>query len=315
MRFAWVAVGSSVLLASCLFPPVIELSKCHDSACENAGGGEAGGGSPPVVGGNSPGGGGAGGDACEGVLNYRQVVMDDMPASYFRLSDSVTLPAANEMQAPDGEYAGAVKFDDGALACDRDNKAMLIKLATNTEGTGAFFPHGFGFDLSGNVTLEVWIKPMNLRSNDNHSVGILGRCFATEDGQGGAPPFQGLFMMTNADTDRPQFCRQGDGPGCAKSLSDMAVDQWSHVVGTFFNGTVRIWVNGVEGDAANNTGVLPIEGPDGVLVFRLGSAHDWNDMSGSLDEFAVYPHALDGQQICRHHAVGRGLDVDIACPP
>ena len=87
---------------------------------------------------------------------------------------------------------------------------------------------------------------------------------------------------------------------------------WHHVVGTYGNGTVTLYLDGrLVGTRSGVRGAQAYSG-----YWRVGGDTSWGAGSwfaGAIDEVAVYPTVLDATQVQRHQAVGAtGAPFDAA---
>jgi len=80
---------------------------------------------------------------------------------------------------------------------------------------------------------------------------------------------------------------------------------YSHVVVTYDGATVRGYVNGIEVIRFDSVANL-VAASDSVMAIgaRVGGTFDF--FAGSLDEVAIYDHALTPGRITVHYAVGSG---------
>src|SRR4029079_504417 len=81
----------------------------------------------------------------------------------------------------------------------------------------------------------------------------------------------------------------------------LAVDSWSHIVGTFDGAVLRIYVNGALVASANSG--APVAGSGPALIGRLGAeggSPGIYPFTGSIDEVAVYGSALSPSRVLAH---------------
>lgn len=108
-------------------------------------------------------------------------------------------------------------------------------------------------------------------------------------------------------------------PGTAQvitSPSSYNDGQWHHVVATLSNDGMKLYVDGQQvatdptttsGQAFNGYWRI---GGDNMSGWPGSPSSNW--FSGSLDEVAIYPHALDETQVATHYAIGSGYEAPTA---
>lgn len=76
--------------------------------------------------------------------------------------------------------------------------------------------------------------------------------------------------------------------------STYGVNQWEHIVGTYANGTLRIYKNGVFVSSAtySNTGAAKV-----ALPFRVGRSHGGNYYDGKIDDIGIWSRVLSQNEI------------------
>jgi hypothetical protein len=149
-------------------------------------------------------------------------------------------------------------------------------------------------------TVEAWIRPTGIDlSNTIVSENIQG---ADADGRG---------FLLDIERGRMRFAN-GDGKGIwkiATGLTLLQTERWYHVVGTYFNGLLKVFVNGeLDGSAMiGRTGIAyiprPLSGPNPSVLY-IGIRHNsyytsptyTNDLMysfhGVIDEVRIYNRGL-----------------------
>jgi hypothetical protein len=228
-----------------------------------------------VVGNNEAGGGSA----------YAAAVLADKPLVYLRLGDPAgTLQASDKSgNGNDGAYLGSVTHGiPGAIAGESDtavrfdgSDSQLVRVVAS-----------FDFDGTKPFSLELWVRPE----------GTIDGAFNDLVGRSGFGDWA-LFMQSN--TLKFQRATSGgttwEGPWFSTPLSTA---HFSHVVGTFDGTSMHLFVDGLDVNASQATLTLPAS----TDPIQMG-AH----FPGSLDEVALYDHALSATRIKTHHQIGAGL--------
>ncbi|TCC51353.1 laminin G [Kribbella capetownensis] len=220
---------------------------------------------------------------------YDQIINADGPQAYWRLGEAAgtTTSVDSSGQSNNGTYGGAVLGQPGAIA---GNTAMTATLTSGrmTSEKGYSMPQQF--------TVEAWVK----QSGTNRGGRIIGfgNSKAGTSATGGD---RQLYMRTNGSI---VF---GVNDGAQKTLTSTSGKndgQWHHVVGTFDNGAMKLYVDGaLAGSASAGTASLYYG------WWRLGYDNNTNWPGGgasqvgmSIDEGAVYPYALTPVQVQSHFA-------------
>ena len=213
----------------------------------------------------------------------------DRPTGFWRLGDPATSSVAADSSGNglSGVYdQGVVRGQPGAVSGDT---------AAAFSGNVVTVPSAASLDIRSAVSVEAWVRP-----SASHNGGILEK---TVDGsvnsqymlfvEGGLPKFR----LRTAAGGLPTI----DGP-------TLALNTWSHVVGTFDGTTMRLYVNGALAASAAAAG--PVAGGSGpTYIGRLGQS--FYPFQGSLDEVAVFPLALSAERV-RAHYQGGGATLRLA---
>ena len=196
------------------------------------------------------------------------------------------------------EQAGALAgSDDTALAVGlNEPKRPSIPLVPALNSADAF-------------TAEIWLFPTEVLADRNFYSALASGNFAD--------PRSGwlIYMDTNAGWNFRGYRNVGFESAWSVTGGGIPeLNQWYHIVATWDGDSAKIYVNGVLDEAAQVSGITDYVNAteslsDGGL--RVGSRSDnafsW---SGSADELALYPTALDAETILAHY--NNGLDASRA---
>jgi uncharacterized repeat protein (TIGR01451 family) len=212
-------------------------------------------------------------------------LLADRPAGFWRLGDATTSAVAADSSGNGlaGAYdPGVSRGQPGAISGDT---AALFP------GTGpaVVVPAAPALDLRSAVSVEAWVSP-NVQWENG---GIFEK---TVDGwvnsqymlflEGGVAKFRVVTASGALQT--------LDGPL-------LALNTWSHVVGTWDGTTLRIYVNGeLKGSAAAAGPTAGGSGPS--YIGRLGQGR--YPFGGTLDEVAVFPSTLSLERVRAHYQGG-----------
>jgi hypothetical protein len=98
-----------------------------------------------------------------------------------------------------------------------------------------------------------------------------------------------IWNFQTGNTGSFQFGTNKQGSAWAWAQSTYAINQWYHVVGTFANGAMTLYIDGVQ--AATNTyvhtGALAVN-----LPFYVGRGHGGNYFSGKIDDIGIWTRVL-----------------------
>jgi hypothetical protein len=231
---------------------------------------------------------------------YRNAVMADSPLFYLRLNEAMGPDAVDEMRHYNGTYSGGgITYGvPGAIATDPGNKA--IQLAGGTSGSGIAMPAGTDLDFVGSVafTLEVWV---------NQSSAMMGYAFVLdhEDFSTTRHGWDLLLepgMMPTASDLSAESWNQGSIQSVVYAPAAVPMGAFHYVVMTFDGTTQRLYV---DAKLAATPNVVMTMTAAVAIPWRIGKQNcdpcAQSGVDGVLDEIAVYPRALDDQQITRHY--------------
>ena len=228
-----------------------------------------------------------------GYDSYSQAVRADTPTAEWRLAETGGTVAADGVGMSTGALAGGVTLGAaGALASG--NPAMQFDGA---DGTDVGVPANSSLNSINSVSavaLEAWINLQSLASPSNF------RLFYSFPGQlasylgvysGGGTPKVIVALVIN---------------GVQRSFvagPSLVAGSWYHVVASYDGAALTLYVNGAAvGQLSGLSGPVSI-GTGGVWLGGYpvsGSSYSFN---GSMDEAAIYPHALSAAQVAAHYTL------------
>jgi hypothetical protein len=219
---------------------------------------------------------------------YRAAVLADTPLAYWRLDEtSGTVAHDATGHGHDGTYVGTFTLGQtGALAGDADT-------AVGLDGVSGHVDVGLAFDFSPSLpfTFEAWVKLTTIDTTYRHVVTNM------QYGVGGMP-FTGTYIVYVQSADKLGLERWSSGTTelAVESPTFTATNVWAYVVGTFDGTTGTLYVNGIAQAAASSLAGTTASGVDVV----------WGDLlAGTLDEAAVYDHALPQARVTAHYAAAQ----------
>ena len=178
-----------------------------------------------------------------------------------------------------GKKAGALSFDGRNDYVDCDNNSSL--------------------NITAEITVEAWVKP------DTDKCNVFVHKYAGEN--------QGWALYAPSDSDGLRFMVTIDGSenaGCyAKGI--VLDNSWHHIVGTYDGTDIRMYVDGVLKDTANDAGAMTngdtntkIGDNAGMTYYLCPESYYFN---GAIDEVRIYNRALSAEEVRYHY--NRGAPV------
>ena len=231
---------------------------------------------------------------CVTATSYTQSVAADAPLAYWRLDDPALSTTAVDATGHGnaGTYAGTVtKGVAGAIANDPDTAVTL-------DGTSGRIEVGSKFPFLGKApfTLEAWIKPAVL---DGEYRGVVSNESSTPSGRQG-------YLVYVQQTQGSGFERWADNASDPTVVAGVVqTGRWFHVVGTFDGNLLTYYVNGVQ--RSTHVGDISIVAQtSSFMIGTLLSETSGSNFAGTIDEVAVYDHALSARCVLAHYNIGIG---------
>jgi parallel beta-helix repeat protein len=222
--------------------------------------------------------------------SYALTVQADVPLAYYRLGESAGPTAADSSgNSLHGTYLnGPGLGSEGVFGAGLDTAASFDGINDLVEVPD--------HDLlrPDQITVEAWVYPATgLGSNDT----VLAKTTSSSWNDG-----YGMYNMSGGQI--TFFVnRIGD-----RVSADLALDEWSHVVGTYDGHMLRLYVNGEQ----LATKALGTTITHSLAPLRIGQgAYSGYTWTGRIDEVAIYNRALSAQQIQRHYRRPPAVYVDL----
>lgn len=237
-----------------------------------------------------------------------------MPATYLRLNDAAPYSAANSGTLGAAADAALVATINSAAGPEAPTypgfptSNSAISLDSELGWLSLNNPAGLNF--SGKITMEAWIKP-------GQTLGANARIIS--HGPQTLSVYDGVTVATNGSVlTSPEVFLSIDGAGAnyvvgssdgtnshttsfAVPAGDLGGDKWIHLAGTYDGTNWNLFRNGAPvASSPSSTGAIPVNG-GGWAVGSSGNG--WADnFTGSIDEVAIYDHALSASQIASHYS-------------
>lgn len=252
--------------------------------------------------------------------SYSEKVLAKKPVVYWRLGEAkgpTAVDATNHKH--DGTYHGMPVFrQPGAIAKDTDT---AIKL----DGKGSYIEvpdhANFSQPTSGKgLTVEVWLRPDALEFD-----GETADNYVHWLGKGEPGRHEWTLRFYSRKSKRPNrisayIFNPAGGLGAGAYVEDkLTAGNWIHIVACYDPGDknnpkagVSIYRNGtlckgptVPGSKGTFYSAYDIVPAHGKAPLRLGTRDRKSFLTGALDEVAIYPCVLTGDEIRDHYATGR----------
>lgn len=213
---------------------------------------------------------------------YRDVILGDDPVGYWRLGETASSIAANEVAGVSLEYRNGVQLGSpGAIEGDTNKAATL-------DGLNDYVAGPIVSANTDNITLELWVYRTG--GVGSWSRLVLYNGYSGSDGygmlisNGSCFPGLTLFILLGGVT-----CNAGG------TLSiEVPSDRWTHLAVTRTNGFWRFYQDGNNIGSSSTNPRPPILGG-----FSIGATFDGlgNHFEGRVDEVAFYNRALSTDEI------------------
>ncbi len=218
--------------------------------------------------------------------SYQSTVTADNPVGYWRMGGTgSSVPAT---AGPSGTTVGGVTSTSGAIAGDSDGARAF-------DGSTGYVsvPSQAALNMTGDLTVETWVKP----------TAVQGGVAVQKGGSSGYSVWQYRLAMTSGGQWRGTVF-VGSSAYAVTAPGSATLNAWTHLVLTRSGGTLAIYVNGTRVATASGAGTLNTT--TSILGIGRSGASATNYFRGSIDEVAVYAHALSAQAVAAHYAARGG---------
>ena len=249
---------------------------------------------------------------------YEKAVREDAPAVYLRFEEPRGAKQAinsAERGGAAGEYSNA-DLGHGSAAPALGNAA---RFSGAPDGSSHVRVGGAPLSLTGDLTLELWVKPSQL--GDGEMMGLIAHTARGEQPASNALA-EAMIRQGRADSKgkRPpaQFTaghESGEGDNTiVRTGAEAQVGLWYHLafVRSADARTWQVFINGVADAPPRRYGENADGGSDGALLIGALNGFHNAHFAGLIDEVAIYPRPLPAERITAHYKAalsGRGLKV------
>lgn len=272
------------------------------------------------------------------TVSYRQEVLADTPARYWRFEETEGSAAASDTAG--GDPSTTATFQNGEFA---ETPSLL---AADPSGHAAALvrdfaqwllpPNGAAINSAGpysKKTVELWFQAASLPPPD--ATGLQATAGLWE--QGAATRNLGVYLWRNPESADENtvslvfhaFNNSSDGPGSPFGLTGapaayveypgIEAEKTYHVAAVFNGdatgtaGELILYVNGREAGRVGGIGQLYAHTGDvqigqGNGVIHTGENGTWGSFDGVIDEVTHYTAALPADRVQAHYFIGSGAD-------
>jgi len=246
-----------------------------------------------------------------------------IPATYLRFNDTAHYPAANSGalgSATDGNLVLTTNTAAGPQSPGYPGfEASNTALPLNGAKQWASFNNASALNVSGQISLEAWIKPDAVQAArarilshgpptlcdflvapPDGSVTNSSEVFLTIDDSGANYV---VGATTAVYTNSTEISSNTYAASFAIPAGDLGGSSWIHLVGTYDGANWKLYRNGaLVATQASPVGALAVSDAD----WAVGSTgNGWGDpFAGLVDEVAIYDYALSANQVAGHYRAG-----------
>jgi PKD repeat protein len=224
--------------------------------------------------------------ASGGSGTYQDAVLADAPAAYWRLGEASGTTAADASgHGRTGSYVNTPSLGQvGALVGDSNTSVGF-------EGTSEHVTVPYTSALNTpSSSLEAWVYPTG-------GQGRFRAVVSNRDYLVGAT--RGSILYASASDTWQYWIGNGSGSWTVIGGPAVALNQWTHLVGTYDGTTARLYVNGA---LVSSVATAHTVNPSRPLRIAAGANERTADylLPGRVDEVAVYSTALSAARVTAH---------------
>ena len=247
------------------------------------------------------------------AATYRETVLADHPAAYYRLEEAPGAATAVDSSA-NGAFPGAYTISADGLYPALEQPGIEVnsgyfKSVPDESGTMQYslveVPYSAELNPSGAFSADVWVRALSFSADSRCPFGSFG-------GWGGGAPGW-FFYQPGASDGTAHWALVMKGGGIWLQMpANVVKNDWYHLAMTYDGTTLKFYVNG---EAVSST-ALSDYAPNPAEPVTIGGsrAGGWG-FDGSVDEAAIYLTALTPEQIATHYEVGRNSFRVVTVPP
>lgn len=169
--------------------------------------------------------------------------------------------------------------------------------AFNGSGDYVEIPSSSSLNITGDITVEFWMKPATSNSGYLFWKRTLSNSWSWY-----------IYCDSYSDYNLWAAIRLTPLVICKSPDNSIKIDEWQHIVVTYDKSKLKIFINAVESCSANETKDIPTS--DSLLIGKPN--FDGSYFKGEIDEIRIYYEALSSAEIKEHYVKGaqeKGLTI------
>jgi Concanavalin A-like lectin/glucanases superfamily len=218
---------------------------------------------------------------------YASVILADLPVAYLPLYDAGDVSTAVDLVRPGspGNVIGNVTRGDPA-ARPEFLHSMTFDGTNGAIDLGDVFP----FEGAAAYSIEAWINP----GYSTQSFYTIVSKWHETNGTGPAAGWNLYYIKAGPIAAQIAFSRQPADTIAQANLPNT----WHHIVGTFGAGMLTVYIDGTQQGTKPATN--PLTDLHQHLLIGAGDTQTGEPMLGSIDQVAIYDHALSAARVMAH---------------
>lgn len=220
--------------------------------------------------------------------DYRADVLSDQPTGFWRLAESSGTTASSEVPSTPGAgtYTGFHTLNQVGATADSNGSVDLQGGHVSLGQPGALGTNSAW-------TVEAWVNPSQAPDN---GAALISEAYAGDNNV--------RFALGYGDgTNKIWAGFYGGSWIRAHDPQDLALNNWTHFVGTYNGSQLKLYRNGQLVATTNTSAAIP-NGNETIYIGRRWDSS--NSVRGRIDDVAVYPTALSAARIENHYTCGTG---------
>jgi hypothetical protein len=222
--------------------------------------------------------------------SYRALILGASPAAYWRLGDRACNAADASGNDNTGTYVGKPQPGARPLIADRNASVHL-------NGDDEIdFVNSSSLSRTRAISIELWLRPEEVPNTSGWGWQLVSKWnTALLFMQGESKP---EFVFSLYDVSKAAYEPR------VMSTTKVLANHIYYVVGTYDGSELRLYVNGVLEAKRAHTGPLANSTYGGVIAAKGWGVLPSPRFRGTLDEIAIYGHALTTAQVKAHYRTG-----------
>ncbi|MBI4712487.1 MAG: fibronectin type III domain-containing protein [Planctomycetes bacterium] len=220
--------------------------------------------------------------------------------AHWKLDEETGTTAADASGYGNNGTVYGATWSGGALSFNSSNQNYV-----NCSNSSALQPFLF--------TLQAWVKissPQLPWGDGHYGSGVVGRDSINVDLSG--------YSMVVMQQQPAIIWGYGAGGSNFRANSNISLNAWYHIVGTYDGATMKIYINGMLDGTQNVSGAYsPIPVYNSSQPFVIGGRYSgyYDNFSGQIDDVKIYNYARTGAEIQAEYNAPRWVYISPATKP